>query len=236
LKEGTLRVRILPIDEEDGDFIKDAEYFFLGKDVGGFISPSVFGDEDPMVNIYNALKASSDEDNQELAKEVSPKKKGLIFVISFKDDRGKELDKDNSERWVLLTNGLQQEIIDYYLDEEWGDMTDPDGGYDIKLKREGKGKMDTTYSCAPAKNTELHKDFYDNEYDLDEELKKVVPTYEEILEKVETRFGMTYEEMMEAIEEGSVGSGKKISSDLDEDDEDDRPKKKLKKKKLKKRK
>ena len=50
LKEGTLRARILPVGE-DNDFIYDVDYIYLGKDVGGFVSPTTFGDECPATYI-----------------------------------------------------------------------------------------------------------------------------------------------------------------------------------------
>lgn len=222
LKEGTLRCRILPVGE-DNDFILDAQYFYFGKDQGGFVSPSTIGKECPATKLYEALKSSSDE-NKGIAKDLAPKKKGMIFVATYKDDAGKQIDTDNSEKFVLLSNSLQQEIIDYYLDSEWGDMTDPEDGYDLKLKREGSGKMDTTYSCSPAKNSKLQKPYSGKTYDLESQLNNVIPSYEEILEKIETKFGMSYDELMEAIDEGETlggsPSGKKSKSDLDDDDDE----------------
>jgi len=195
LKEGTLRARILPVGE-DNDFIYDVDYIYLGKDIGGFISPTTFGMECPATKAYDHLKESDDSEDKDLAKAIRPKKKGIIYIAGYKDAKGKELDPDKSEKFVLLANGLQQNIIDLYLEEDWGDMTHPKKGYDIKLIRVGTGQLDTEYSCLPAKNTPCPKKYAKKVYDLEELVKTLVPTEEDIREKVEKYFGMSLEEVM----------------------------------------
>ena len=70
------------------------------------------------------------------------------------------------------------EEVDSWQDE-WGDMTNPQDGYDLKVSRSGKGKMDTEYSVTACKNTAAPKDYRKKVYDLDEEVAKIVPSYEE---------------------------------------------------------
>ena len=84
-----------------------------------------------------------------------------------------------SPKFVLLAAGTYQDILEKYLDEdEWGDMTDPEDGYDIKIKRTGSGKTDTEYTVTPCKNTRAPKGFRKS-YNLDEEVRKILPTYEQ---------------------------------------------------------
>ena len=132
LKEGTLRVRPLPVGDEN-DFVVEVTQFYLGAEIKGVYSPSTFGLPCAIMEKYNELKESSDPDDKELAKKFVPKKKYLMPVVVFADEKGKQIDKEKSGRMVQLTNGLYQEIIDLYLDEdEWGDMTDTEEGYDLK--------------------------------------------------------------------------------------------------------
>lgn len=210
LKEGTLRVRLLPVGE-DNDFIYDVAYPYLGNDIGGFISPSTFNEPCAVAEAYDHLKSSSDPEDKDLAKKITPKKKGVILVVPFKDNKGKEVDHDNAEKLVLLANSLQQEVIDLYLDDDWGDMTDPNEGYDIKLTRTGKGQFDTEYSCKPAKNSKTPKKYAKGIYDLEEIVRGEVPTYEETVEKLEKFFGMTQEEIMGETKKKKTSKKKKSS-------------------------
>jgi hypothetical protein len=179
IKEGTLRVRVKPTGEDE-DFAIEVITFFLGKGHVGFISPSTFNEPCAVMEAYDRLKASKDEDNKLLAKKLSPKTKYLIPVVVYKDEKGKEVDEENSEgKFVQITSGMYNDIIDFFLDEDdWGDFTDVENGYDLKLTRSGSGKMDTEYSVTPCKNTPTPKK-YRKVIDLEEEVRKLLPTYEE---------------------------------------------------------
>ena len=152
VKEGTTRIRILPIEQEE--LAAEVTYFFLKK---GVYSAASVGEHCPIMDKYTELKNSKDDDDQELAKKLSPKKRYLIPVILYEDEKGKKIDKDKSGKLMLVTGGVYQNIIDLYLDEdEWGDMMDPKKGYDIKIIRTGKGQNDTEYTVSPCKRLMLN--------------------------------------------------------------------------------
>jgi hypothetical protein len=175
----TTRVRILPAGSEE-EFVKEVTQFYLGNEIKGVISPVTFEEPCAIMEAYDELKASKDDDDKALAKTFIPKQRYLAFCIIYKDQAGKEVDEQNSPKFIILTSGMYQDIIELYLDEdEWGDMTDPDKGYDLKLIRSGSGKMDTEYTVSPCKNTPMPKAFKNKEFNLDEEVKKIIPSYEE---------------------------------------------------------
>lgn len=207
IKDGeNLRVRILFMGEEE-EFIQETIQFYLGSEIKGVISPESLGEPCALMEAYNEFKNSDDDDEKELANKFSPRKRYLAFCVIYKDDMGKEVDEENSPKFLLLTAGVYQEILELYFDEnEWGDMTDPINGYDIKVSRTGKGKLDTEYSVKPCKNTKAPKGFRGT-YNMEEELRKIIPTYEQTKEYLEQFIG------------GGVG---------DEDDDDEKPKKKKK--------
>lgn len=180
LKDGdTRRLRILNVGEEN-EFVKEVDHFYLGQDIKGVISPATFGEPCAIMEGFEELKNSSEDNDKEIASKFSPRKRYLAFCVFYKDGKGKEVDDRLSPRFILLTSGVYQEIIDLYLDEdEWGDMTDPIKGYDLKISRSGKGLTDTEYSVKPCIHTKSPKEYRDKEYDLDEEVKKIMPTYEE---------------------------------------------------------
>lgn len=182
IKEGTIRARLLPISEDD-DIATEVTQFYLGAEIKGVFSPATFNEPCAIMEKYDALKETGDPDDKELAKKFSPKKKFLAAVILM-DSSGKKVDTEKGQTLIQLTNGLYQELIDLYLDEdEWGDMTDPDDGYDIKFTRVGTTMTDTEYSLKPCKNTAISK-AYRKEVNPEDLVKAVVPTYEETKTKI----------------------------------------------------
>lgn len=78
---------------------------------------------------------------------------------------------------MMVPRSVYQDIIDLYLDEEdWGDMTDPVEGYDIKITRTGTGKNDTSYSVSPCQKTKLDKK-YRGEVDLEKAIRANILPY-----------------------------------------------------------
>lgn len=206
-EEGTVRMRIMDCGE-DNEFAYELTTFWLGMEIGEVISPSTFDEPCAVMEKYLELKASSDEDDLEIAKQLVPRKKYVIPQIMYKDDKGKEVDEENSERLFQIAGGTYQDIIDLYLDDdEWGDMTDRKSGYDIKITRTGKGKNDTKYTVSPCKNTAVPKQYAKKVIDLEEMVRSKVNSYEETLEKLNKYLGQ---------------------STADDEDEDDRPKKRVK--------
>lgn len=202
-KEGTLRVRIKS-PGEDKELGIEVIQFYLGE-MGGIISPATFDEPCPFMEKYQELKESDDEDDKELAKRLIPRKRYIIGVIGYKDDKGKEIDPEMVNKGCLIPTSVYQDIVDLYLDEdEWGDMTDDIEGYDIKITRSGKGKTDTKYTTSPCQKKPLDKK-YRGTIDLEKVVKSIIPSYEDLEEKLKKFLNESTE---------------------DEDDEDERPKKK----------
>lgn len=211
-KEGTLRVRIKN-PGEDNELGIEVIQFYLGE-MGGIISPATFDEPCPFMEKYQELKESDDEDDKELAKRLVPRKRYVIGVIGYKDEKGKEVDPDMVNKGCLIPSSVYQDIIDLYLDEdEWGDMTDEVEGYDIKITRSGKGKTDTKYTTSPCQKKSLDKK-YRGIIDLEKIVRNIIPSYEELEEKL----------------------SKYLNESPEEDDEDEKPKKKVKEKDKKKKK
>lgn len=188
-KEGTTRVRLLPIPE-DSEFGVEVTYFFPNQEIGSIISPVTFGEPCALMEAHERLKKSSDADDKEAAKLVAPKRRYFVYGYKYKDEKGKEVDMETGAKLMLLTNGVYQEIIDLYLDDdEAGDMTDPFKGYDLKIKRTGTGQFDTEYTVRKCNPTKRAIQFKGIIQDHEEAVRKVVATYEKTQEVVETLLG-----------------------------------------------
>jgi len=177
-KEGTIRARPLFVGDET-EFAVEATYFYLGPEIKGVVSPSTWGDKCAIMNRFKKLKASSDEDDKELAKTFNIKKRYFSPHIKFLDIKGKKVDTEAGIKLAVLTNGQYNDLINLYLDEEQGDFTDPKEGYDIKYKRTGTGMLDTEYSLLPCKPTPLPEAYIKEIYDPEEMLKVFTPSYKE---------------------------------------------------------
>lgn len=212
LKDGqTRRIRILNMGEEES-FAQEVTQFYLGSDIKGVISPDTFGEPCGIMEAYSELRESDDDGDKELAAKFPPRQRWVVLCALYKDEAGKELDEQNSPKFMLLTSTQYQDILDLYLDEdEWGDMTHPKTGYDLKLSRSGSGKTDTEYTVKPCKNTPAPKAFAKKVFSLEEELRKIIPSYDQTKEFIEKYLGLQKD-----------------------DDDDDEPKKSKVKKPLKK--
>lgn len=178
IPEGTTRVRPVPVGEEK-DFAAEVVYFYLGEKIRGVISPHTWGEKCAIMNAYNLLTASKKASERELAKKFKPSKRYFVPVIKYKDERGKEVDHQSKVKLLLLSTGTYQEILDLWLDDEFGDFTDPKNGYDIKIKRTGKGLKDTEYSVIRCNPTPLSKKYAGDIYNPEEMAKAITPKYKE---------------------------------------------------------
>lgn len=183
VKDGTIRVRLVS-QGADKELGLEIIQFYLGKDMGSIISPATFGEPCPFMEMYNKLKKSTDEDDQLLAKKLVPKRRFLIGGTVYVDERGKEVDNEKISRPILVPSSVYQAIIDLYLDEDdWGDMTDPEQGYDIKITRSGKG-LDVNYSVTACPGKRALDPKYIKEIDLEKTIRKGMSSYDELEEKL----------------------------------------------------
>nr|DAD91543.1 MAG TPA: ssDNA-binding protein [Myoviridae sp. ctx322] len=180
-KEGTMRVRLIN-QGPDKELGMEIIQFYLGSQVGGIISPATFDEPCPFMDKYKELKNSDDEEDQQLAKQLVPRRRYIIGGTLYKDEKGREVDTENVCKPILIPGSVYQDIIDLYLDEDdWGDMSDPEDGYDIKITRSGKGRMDTTYSVNPCPKTGKKLDpKYVKEMDLEANIRSLVKPYDEL--------------------------------------------------------
>ena len=63
-------------------------------------------------------------------------------------------------------------------------MTDPESGYDIKITRSGKGKMDTNYTVTACPKGKNPKASFIPEIDLEKIVRDQMLSYEELEEKL----------------------------------------------------
>lgn len=180
-KNGTTRVRLLspgPTEELGCEVVR---FYFGGHSV---YSPATFDEPCPIMEKYQELKSSKNEDDKILAKKLVPGRRYVLAALVYADEKGKELDYDGKPRCVLVPASVYQDIIELYLDEdEAGDMTDPVNGYDIKIDRTGTGQFDTSYSVRNCKPTKVDKKLLQT-VDLESMVRSQIKSYEELEEEL----------------------------------------------------
>lgn len=212
IKEGTTRMRTLPVPPDE-EFAVEASYVFINKDLGGFISPTTIGKKCAWTAKYEELKASKKPNDKKLADRMYPKVRFFSPHIRYTDDAGKEVDEAAGVKLLLLTNKQYQAMIDYYLDNDYGDFTDPMEGYDLKFKRTGTGKMDTEYSVRNCKTSRLPKK-YRQTYDIMEMMKPHIPSYEDTKELVKAFLKLDFDDEDDNQQKETVKKKKKVRSDV----------------------
>lgn len=213
IKEGKLRVRHLPVGEEN-DWSVEATVFWLGQKLGMLISPITFGKKCAFMKAYEKLSNSKDPNDRDIAKRLKPKKKYFSPVIPYKDIKGKELDMEQGPKLLVLGSQLCGHVVDIYLDEDdGGDFTHPVNGFDLKYNRTGKGMNDTEYSVMKCDKKPLPKELRKQTWDPEEMLKVIIPTYEKTKEMLDEYLNLEPESDDESPKKKTVKK-KKRSKDL----------------------
>lgn len=186
--EGTHRMR-MPRIPNDQEFCVEVVFFYLNKELGGVISAETFGEPCPFMEKYKKLQNSKKEEDKNLLTRLHPSKKFMGPFFKYTDEKGKEIDTDKGVKLALLAPSQYQALTDFYLDEDKGDFSDPDTGYDLKFKREGKGRLDTEYTILDAKPSPLPKMFRKEIYDPEGMVRELLYSYEEAKEMLDKFLG-----------------------------------------------
>lgn len=208
-KEGVTRVR-MKSPGDDKELGLEIIQFYPNPKIGGIISPATFEEPCPWMEKYQELKNSKDEADKELAKKLIPRRKYVIGGIVYEDEKGLHPDYNGEDKAILISSGVYQDIIDLYLDEDdYGDMTDPIKGYDIKIQRTGSGKNDTTYSVRPCKPSKLDSK-YRGTIDLEGIVRNQILSYDELENKLREFLNEDYNEDEEEVPQSKSKKKDKI--------------------------
>lgn len=215
-KVGENVIRILPSNREDGNFAYHSQLHHEFKVEGqarAFPCLSVFNKPCPVCKTISYFDTDNDPDIKELIGKMTPRHAYLMNI----------LDRSNKESSAVLifsaAKTVMREIMQYMNDEEYGDITDPDEGRDVKLKRTGEG-IATRYSTrvSPKVTSIDVEDWEKNMFNLEAEAYREVPTTKRYISYLKANFGQVLD----------------IDGALELDDEDEDGEKPAKKKKIKK--
>lgn len=137
-KVGKHQIRILPSKyNSDNPFTELKFYYGITNKV--MISPSNFGEKDPIALFAAKLREDYSKENYALAKKIEAKVRIFVPVII----RGEE---DKGVRLWQFGKQVYEELIALAVDDEIGDYTDVSSGRDITVETIGPESTGTPYN------------------------------------------------------------------------------------------
>jgi len=176
-------VRLLSFEDNDGQPFKERWFYYNIGNNPGLLAPYQFGKPDPIQELINKLRDDGSKESYELAKKLYPKMRSYApVVVRNEEDRGVRV-------WAFGKT-VYQSLLNIMLDEDYGDITDPIDGRDVKVVcTKTPGRMWASTEVRPrgkqsplSENSDTAKEWISNVPDLDdlytlksyEELEKIV--------------------------------------------------------------
>jgi len=119
-------VRLISFPDNDGQPFKEMQFYYNIPGQRGLLAPSQFGKRDPIQELINKLRDEGTKESYEMAKKLYPKMRiYAACVVRGEEDKGVQI-------WGFGKT-VYQKLLSLMLDEDYGDITDPISGRDIKV-------------------------------------------------------------------------------------------------------
>ena len=119
-------VRLLSFPDNDGQPFKERWFYYNIGNNPGLLAPYQLGKPDPIQELITKLRDEGSKESYELAKKLYPKMRTYAPVIV----RGEE---ERGVRIWSFGKTVYQSLLNIMLDEDYGDITDPHEGRDVKV-------------------------------------------------------------------------------------------------------
>lgn len=185
---GRYLIRFLPPTDPDGVFFYETAQYKLGDNY--LFAPYIEGEPDPIYDYYRALYKKGTDDAIALAKEIKPRKQYLYNIV-VKEELGDESENPTDVQVYMSGKILFETLMDYFMDDEYGDLTDVENGYDFQLiKEQGDLGFPNYKKSKPKKNpSPLFED--------DDQIEAVLKARKELKDEVEYK---SYEELKQILD------------------------------------
>tara|TARA_R110001583_G_scaffold12000_2_gene53518 strand:- start:27569 stop:28348 length:780 start_codon:yes stop_codon:yes gene_type:complete len=119
-------VRLLSFPDNDGQPFKELWFYYGIGNNRGLLAPSGLGKPDPVQELITTLRDDGSKESYELAKKLYPKMRTYApVIVRGEEDKGVQI-------WGFGKT-VYQALLGIMLDEDYGDITDPTTGRDIKV-------------------------------------------------------------------------------------------------------
>ena len=127
-------VRLLSFQDNDGQPFKELWFYYNIGNNRGLLAPYQYDKPDPIQELITKLRDEGTKESYELAKKLYPKMRTYApVIVRGEEDKGVQI-------WGFGKT-VYQTLLGLMLDEDYGDITDPTSGRDIKVvcsKQPGK--------------------------------------------------------------------------------------------------
>jgi hypothetical protein len=146
-------VRLLAYPNNDGQPFKEMMFYYNIGNNPGLLAPYQFDKPDPIQELITKLRDEGSKESYELAKKLYPKMRCYAPVVV----RGEE---DKGVRLWAFGKTVYQTLLNYMLDEDYGDITDPHEGRDVRVNcQKNPGQQWATTDVRPrGKDSPLSED------------------------------------------------------------------------------
>lgn len=217
--DGESRLRLMPpASEENEDFwFKTATHFNVGPDERSIPCPAESGVSEScfLCRLVKRL-GRGDEDEQSEAEDMGARPRYLVSVVDYSDPEA------GVQIWPCPVTVFRQ-LKKFRLNEdEYGDMTDLETGYDIILDRTGTG-INTKYDATPARKNSVFpsKELLKHRVESVAELFHSIADQEFELPDLSVVQNFTDDDEMERIYKGVSGGRSRTESSDDSNDSND---------------
>ena len=119
-------VRLLSFPDNDGQPFKELMFYYNIPGQRGLLAPSQFGHRDPIQELINKLRDEGTKESYDMAKKLYPKMRiYAACIVRGEEDKGVQI-------WGFGKT-VYQKLLSLMLDEDYGDITDPFDGRDVKV-------------------------------------------------------------------------------------------------------
>lgn len=138
-QDGDNQVRILPLASNPENPFTELYFHYLGNKT--YLSPLSFGERDPIAEFADNLRSAGGLTKEEYrdTKKFVPQIRTFVPVIDRKSP-------ENGVRFWAFGKTVYQELISVMSDPDYGDITDPQTGRDIKVTFTPQEKSDTGFA------------------------------------------------------------------------------------------
>ena len=119
-------VRLISFPDNDGQPFKEIQWYYNIPGARGLVAPFQFGKKDPVQELITKLREEGSKESYEMAKKLYPSMRTYAAVVV----RGQE---DEGVKIWSFGKTVYQKLLSIMLDEDYGDITDPLEGRDIKV-------------------------------------------------------------------------------------------------------
>ena len=221
---GEHQIRIVPyIHDKDNLFLELYFHYNLGK--RSILSPVSFGRPDPIVEFAEKLKQTGDKNDWVMGRKLEPKMRVYVPVIV----RGQE--KEGVKFWGFGKQ-LYQELLGFFADSDYGDLSDPKTGRDIVVtvkspEETGRDYTETSIRIKPKETVVTDSQDILDKIKEQSKITELYPetTYDDLKSQLQTWLGKSddaepTEDLVYTQETSAQPASKKVDVDIDKAFED----------------